>query len=419
MKIAYILPTLQQQDPTEGGHSQQFHIINELLQLGHQVTVYARTDSPAVVFTNDLSSWQSVDLKLTDSWIFNKLAGATWKLQRGLGVPYLNVFRSVRMLEACMRVLPDYELCFERVGLYSVAPALASRWRRIPYVLFFDADGIFELDYAGTPVTGIQRRVLSWMQRTSLRQAERVICVSEVSAKQLVNNWHIDARKVNVLANAVDTQQFHPFGLEDSCQVRTDLGLPQAAVITMFVGSFQSWHDWRSLIHAFQAAMDDAGSALLILVGAGPGIAQAKALVQSLGLSKNVVFLGAISHEKVNEVLSVADIVVAPYPKDSKEFWGSPMKIFEYMAAGKAIVAASVGQLSEVLEHGVTALLYSPSDIAELTANLVTLSESPTLRQELGAQARQKAVREHSWDRYIKVLDQIMQDAISARLTES
>ena len=225
MKIAYILPTILDEYPTEGAHSQQFNLISGLLLRRHYVTVFSAINS-SLVRSNNLKDWQPLDLKLTKRWIFNKLAGATWKTQKALGVPYLNIFRNMRKLEAYIRFFPDYDLCFERVGLYSVAPALASRWHGMPYILFFDADVIFELDYAGTPLTGVQRKVVSWMQRKSLQQAKGIICVSDVSRNHLESNWHVDAQKMHVLPNAVDIQQFRPLSSQESAQARNKLLLP-------------------------------------------------------------------------------------------------------------------------------------------------------------------------------------------------
>jgi glycosyltransferase involved in cell wall biosynthesis len=108
---------------------------------------------------------------------------------------------------------------------------------------------------------------------------------------------------------------------------------------------------------------------------------------------------GSIPPSDVPSHLDACDILVSPHVPlpDGVEFFGSPTKLYEYMAAGKAIVASRLGQIGDVLEHGVTAWLVEPGDMGGLTAALRTLAEAPDLRLELGARARQQAIDHHSW----------------------
>jgi glycosyltransferase involved in cell wall biosynthesis len=101
--------------------------------------------------------------------------------------------------------------------------------------------------------------------------------------------------------------------------------------------------------------------------------------------------------------------VVAPYPADQTEFWGSPMKIFEYMAAGKAIVASDVGQLGEVLENRKTAMLYPAGDSAALAKAIMLLREDRSLREILGVNARREAEAKYGWDTYAGNLSGILE----------
>ena len=99
------------------------------------------------------------------------------------------------------------------------------------------------------------------------------------------------------------------------------------------------------------------------------------------------------------KLLDACDILVAPHIPltDGSEFFGSPTKIFEYMAMGKAIVASRLGQIGEVLVDEETALLVEPGNVGELGNAIVRLIESETLRMRLGSRAREVAAREHTW----------------------
>ena len=121
-----------------------------------------------------------------------------------------------------------------------------------------------------------------------------------------------------------------------------------------------------------------------------------------------MIFTGAVAHDRVAKLLDACDVLVAPHVPlaDGSEFFGSPTKIFEYMAMGKGIVASRLGQIGEVLVDGETALLVEPGDVEELRASILRLVESEELRKRLGARAREVAGSEHTWKRNAqRVLD--------------
>ena len=119
-------------------------------------------------------------------------------------------------------------------------------------------------------------------------------------------------------------------------------------------------------------------------------------LKSSLG---RVIFTGSVAHDRVPALLDACDILVAPHVPlaDGSDFFGSPTKVFEYMAMGKAIVASRLGQIGEVLADQETALLVEPGNVSELAAAIVKLVESDELRARLGAKAREVAEREFTW----------------------
>jgi glycosyltransferase involved in cell wall biosynthesis len=112
-----------------------------------------------------------------------------------------------------------------------------------------------------------------------------------------------------------------------------------------------------------------------------------------------VIFTGAVAHDRVPALLDACDILVAPHVPlaDGSDFFGSPTKIFEYMAMGKAIVASRLGQIGEVLDDEETALLVEPGNVKELAAAIVRVAGSSELRARLGPNAREAAVKNHTW----------------------
>jgi glycosyltransferase involved in cell wall biosynthesis len=136
-----------------------------------------------------------------------------------------------------------------------------------------------------------------------------------------------------------------------------------------------------------------------LLVGSGSLHVEVEKRVEADVASGRVIFTGAVGHDRVPGLLDACDILVAPHVPlaDGSEFFGSPTKIFEYMAMGKGIVASRLGQIGEVLVDGETALLVEPGDVGELDKAIVRLVQDKGLREALGAKAREVAETKHTW----------------------
>ncbi len=182
---------------------------------------------------------------------------------------------------------------------------------------------------------------------------------------------------------------------------RRQLHVEQDEVLIGFVGSFSLWHGVEILQQAILSLLGSAQPCRLrfILVGDGllhSEIRSALAAWEEIGA---VIFTGLAPPEKVVEYLDATDILVSPHipMPDGSRFFGSPTKLFEYMAMGKAIVASRLEQLADVLEHERTAWLVTPGDPQELAAAILRLALDPEKRAALGSAARRAAVERHSW----------------------
>jgi glycosyltransferase involved in cell wall biosynthesis len=136
-------------------------------------------------------------------------------------------------------------------------------------------------------------------------------------------------------------------------------------------------------------------------VGSGSLHGEVERLLQAEIESRYVILTGAVPHERVPPLLDACDMLVSPHIPlaDGSDFFGSPTKIFEYMAMGKGIVASRLGQIGEVLADDETALLVEPGNVEQLATAIVKLVQSPELRTRLGASAREVALQRHTWKR--------------------
>lgn len=143
----------------------------------------------------------------------------------------------------------------------------------------------------------------------------------------------------------------------------------------------------------------------LEVLGEGPQLERYKKMVQSLGMESRVTFYGYVPHEKIFDYIAKADIAYS----DDWSVIGFPMKLFDYMALGKAIVAEGTESIKELLSDHVNGLLYTNE--AELKEKILTLVKDGPLRKKLGENAK-KMMNEHTWEKRAKVLGSIYQQYI-------
>lgn len=239
--------------------------------------------------------------------------------------------------------------------------------------------------------------LLERYERLNLAAAARIFVVSDVE-RQNLERAGVAADKIVVNPNGVDTDMFKP-GIGGG-ETRTALGVSADETLAGFVGSFGPWHGVEVLTDAIKR-IPAASQIRFLLVGSGSLLGQVKESLESEEQDGRVIFAGSVEHHEVPVLLDACDILVSPHVPlaEGTEFFGSPTKIFEYMAMGKGIVASRLGQIAEVLRHEQTALLVKPGDREELTAALLQLADFPTLREELGAAARRRAIEHHTWKR--------------------
>lgn len=239
-------------------------------------------------------------------------------------------------------------------------------------------------------------RISDWLDRLSLMRAKKVFAVSEKLRSHLVSHYRIDPRKVQVIENGVDEKLFD-FSVESE-KLRRALG-GDGRFIIGFVGSFRSWHGLTYLIDLAAALVPELPQSLFLLVGDGPDRKLYERMVHEKGLSKNFVFSGFVAHERIPEYLGAMDAVIAPFPISSYEkgFYGSALKIFEYMAMGKPVITSPLGQLVDVIVDGESGLLVPAEDTLRLKATLYSLYLDPEKRKVLGGNARRRVVDRYTW----------------------
>jgi glycosyltransferase involved in cell wall biosynthesis len=288
----------------------------------------------------------------------------------------------------------EADVIYQRHARFSLAgPLLALLARRPLFLEYNGSEPYFGAHWQRTPLM----RQLAVCEDAALTAASRVIVVSEVLRQSLIARGVAPARIV-LNPNGVDASRFAVGG---GAEVRRELGLDDSTIVAGFVGSFGPWHGAPVLADALTRVARARPTLHLLFVGDGPQRETTERVLDLSGLRERASFVGRVRPGEVHRYLDACDILVSPHVPlpDDAEFFGSPTKLFEYMAAGKAIVASRLGQIAEMLEPGRTAILVTPGDPHELAAALERLAREPRLRAELGANARHAAGTRHGWER--------------------
>ena len=293
-----------------------------------------------------------------------------------------------------MREIEDspVDLIYQRYARFSWTGVAASLRTGLPLFLEYNGSEVWMGKHWDR---GQKLELLSRFERLNLEAAARIFVVAEVERRNLLRAGVPD-EKIVVNPNGVDTEKFRP-GI-GGLAARSELGVLEDEILAGFVGTFGPWHGVLALAETIAILPADS-KVRFLLVGAGKLREEFQRIVNAAGREHQVIFAGHVEHGRVPALLDACDILLSPHVplEDGSEFFGSPTKLFEYMAMGKGIIASRLGQIGEVLVDGATALLTEAGNAEELARAILRLSKSRDLRERLGAAARDAAIAEHTW----------------------
>ncbi len=283
------------------------------------------------------------------------------------------------------------DLVYERASLFGVAGLTFAREAGVPHVLELNAPLSDEQQRyrRGGALQGLADASEAWM----LRHTGAVLAVSTPLAAH-VTALGADPARVHVVPNGVDTSRFRP--LPDDGGVRARLGLGTGPVIG-FVGGLRPWHGVEMLPRAIAALRRTHPQVHALIVGDGPLRDEVAREVARLGLERHVTLVGAVPHDDIPRFINTFDLAVAPYPDAPHAFYFSPLKVFEYMACGVPVVAANLGQLSEVVRHGDTGLVYDAGNLDALVHACETVLADPAAARRMGTAGAAAVSARHTW----------------------
>jgi glycosyltransferase involved in cell wall biosynthesis len=335
-------------------------LIHALREAGHEVLVVA----PAAAGGDALGA--------EVGWVRRLRAHLPKALYECLELGY-SVLAYLRLARAARAFGPD--LIYERYNLYLVAGLLLKRRRGVPLLLEVNAPLVDErMRFGGLALPWLAR----WAEGVAWRGADKVLPVTQVLAGH-VRARGVPAERIVVIPNGINEAHFAT--APSPAQARAALGWPDALVLG-FTGFVRDWHGVDRVLH-WMARADTPPQARLLVVGDGPARAELERLAAQLGLHDRVRFTGVIPRDQVPAHVAAFDIALQPAVVP----YASPLKLFEYLALGKAIVAPRQPNIEEVLVDGDNALLFDAQAAGALEQALSRLCHDAALRTRLGAGA--------------------------------
>ncbi len=295
-----------------------------------------------------------------------------------------NLYSLAEMSRLARRRMPD--LIYERATANSIAPTLMARRWGVPIVQ--EVNVTADVGRLRPLVLGdLTRRLERWVGR----RADLLVTVSEEFRRRLVASGY-PAEWAMVCQNAADPAEFDPAGVRPA---QPPPNVPPDAVVAGYVGAFVPWHRLDLLVEAAGRLAPRHPQARWLLVGEGVERPRIEELLGRWDLWDRFWLPGAVAHGAVPSYLAAMHVAVLP---DSNQF-GSPMKLFEYMSMGRAVVAPRVPAVCEVLADGQQGLLFRPGDCRSLCRALECVLDDPELRERLGRNARRHVLRNFTWQR--------------------
>lgn len=382
MKILYHHRTLG--DGAEGIHVRE--MINAFRSLGHEVRVVGPV--------GEEENGDTVRVSL-----FSKIRLLTPKILYEIFEILYNGYGYYLLQKATKAFEPDF--LYDRYITFNASSVLFAKSHRIPVVVEVNAPLALERTQQQDEKLFF-RKTADRFEKWICSKADQTLVVSSPLKDYLVSVG-VPAEKVTVLPNGVNQKRFSASTNTD-VTLRLKLAIPDDAVVLGFVGIFRPWHGLDLLLQGFRYLQKKHKKVHLLLVGDGPILPELELAAKEAGLKNNITFTGRVAHEEIPRYISLFDIAVSP----KATFYASPMKILEYMAMGKVVVAPDTQNIRDLLIDGKSGLLFAAEDVADLVGKLELLVGDESLRNRVGLNARMNVLRHRQWtNNASRVLDLI------------
>ncbi|CAN2045905.1 putative Glycosyltransferase subfamily 4-like N-terminal domain-containing protein [Candidatus Magnetomoraceae bacterium gMMP-13] len=281
----------------------------------------------------------------------------------------------------------DVDFIYDRYAYFSFVPVLIGKIFKIPVIL--------EVNIV-TDLKDTRKLELAWLCRVIeqwvVKNCKKVFVISDLLKKTIVKNKGLDKEKIIVQPNGCDLDL--P-SVDISHIINTKLmeQLDRKTIIC-FLGRLLLWYNLDKLIEIIAELQNNYPDIVLMIIGDGAEKERLLRCVDEFNQNKNIIFTGRVSHQEAMSLIAHCDLCVIPATNE----WTSPVKLFEYMGMGKAVVAPDIKSISSVMSDGVHGRLFKQDDFVEFKKCLATLIKDTKLRETMGQNGRKHIKNNYTWD---------------------
>lgn len=346
----------------------------------------------------------------------------------GYGLPYeLNNYRFQNVFVKQLLQngsFSDVSFIYQRLCRANFLGALLSRKLRTPLVVEYNGSEVWIARNWGMPMSFEKLALMA--EDVMLRHAHVVVTVSEVLRDELISRG-VESERIVTYPNCIDEEVFSPdrFSTEQCHELRLRYGISPDATVVTFIGTFGQWHGIEVLARAIAELVATSKEWLeryhvrFLLIGDGLKMPIVREILTNGNAMPYCVLTGLVAQHEAPLHLAASDIFVSPHVAnaDGSRFFGSPTKLFEYLAMRRAVVASDLDQIGEVLSnsikaacpetieeargHGRVAVLIPPGDHLALIKGICLLVENPGLREVLARNAQLLAHKKYLWKHHV------------------
>jgi len=331
-------------------------LVAELKKLGHEVCIVGPSVTASASFGSDSGALRLLR-KMLPKTIYELLELAYCLLDFS------------RLVLAVWRFKPS--IIYERFNLFTPSGIWVQRLFGLPLISEVNAPLVEERSAFGGLAL---QRVARWSQRYVWTNADCVITVTEV-LRNIILKYGAAPTNVEVMANGVDLSKFQ-YDEDVRVSKRTSLGIDDRFILG-FTGFVREWHALENVLNLLP--LPAFTNAVLLIVGDGPAVQDLRDHAERIGVSDRFFVTGIVPREEVSKYISTFDIALQARVVE----YASPLKVIEYLALGRAIVAPRTPNITEILSDGKNAILFSESDAAEMQSAFESIMKDKQHRDSL------------------------------------
>ena len=302
----------------------------------------------------------------------------------------LQAFTSILEYKRVNKLIKNFkpDLIYKRHAKSDWGPVLAANKHGIPIILevncVYSGESLSEFEPLYFPSLG--RKVERWI----CLHVDKNITVSTPLKDELIS-LGVPSHQIVVMPNGANFEKFHP-GIDGS-EIKEKYKL-NGKLVLGFTGTLWRWHGLDFLLHTLSKIDIRSEKLHLLVVGDGRYRSKLEELTGRLGLERFVTFTGKVPHDEIPKYIAAMDITILPAERRRH---ASPMKILEYMAMGKPVIAPRMTNIEEIIEDGKDGILFDPDNGEDLKRAILVLTKDKELRIKLGQEARRKIVNKLNW----------------------